>query len=330
MSENHCISLEEYSMEWIVKLCGPQDKNLDIIRDIFNCEVMIRDNTLNILCEEESTRTMIQSICTSIFDMMEHHIDVNARDVEYVCRLAKMNRLQELNLTYQKPIGKTVNGKLIYPKTIGQRYLFKCMCKSDIVFASGVAGTGKTYLAVVYAASLLKKGEISKIILTRPAVEAGESLGFLPGDLKEKVDPYLRPLYDALHDTLGNEQVEKLLEKEVIEIAPLAYMRGRTLDNAFIILDEAQNSTRAQMKMFLTRMGFHSRIVITGDVTQIDLIKKKDSGLLNAKQLLDGIEGISFVELTSLDVVRNPLVQKIIERYEKEEENDDKNFINRG
>ena len=252
--------------------------------------------------------------------MMEQHLDVQPRDIEYVCRLAKLHRLHELSLTYQKPIGKTVNGKLIYPKTIGQRYLFQCMCKSEIVFASGVAGTGKTYLAVVYAASLLKKGEIRKIILTRPAVEAGENLGFLPGDLKEKVDPYLRPLYDALYDTLGQEQVEKLLEKEVIEIAPLAYMRGRTLDNAFIILDEAQNTTRAQMKMFLTRMGFHSRIVITGDVTQIDLIKKKDSGLLNAKQLLEGIEGISFVELTSLDVVRNPLVQKIIERYEQEEE----------
>ena len=212
-----------------------------------------------------------------------------------------------------------MNGKLIYPKTIGQRNLFCCMCKSEIVFASGVAGTGKTYLAVVYAATLLKKGEIRKIVLTRPAVEAGENLGFLPGDLKEKVDPYLRPLYDALYDVLGKEQVEKLLEKEIIEIAPLAYMRGRTLDNAFIILDEAQNTTRAQMKMFLTRMGYHSRIVITGDVSQIDLIRKKDSGLVNAKAILDGIEGISFVELTSLDVVRHPLVQKIIERYDREE-----------
>ena len=259
--------------------------------------------------------------------MMEAHIEVSGRDIEYACRLAKLNRLQELSTTYQKAIGKTVNGKLIYPKTIGQRHLFKCMCNSEIVFATGVAGTGKTYLAVVYAADLLKKGEIRKIILTRPAVEAGENLGFLPGDLKEKVDPYLRPLYDALYDTLGQEQVEKLLEKEVIEIAPLAYMRGRTLDNAFIILDEAQNTTRAQMKMFLTRMGFHSRIVITGDVTQIDLIKKRDSGLLNAKHLLSGIEGISFVELTSLDVVRNPLVQKIIERYEQEEERYGKDFI---
>lgn len=326
MSEQYSISLETYPMEWVVKLCGAQDKNLGLIREAFNCEIIMRDNTLRVLSDDAGVFQKIKEVVEALFEMMSQHIDIQERDIEYALRLAKLGRLDELSTTYQKPIGKTVNGKLIYPKTIGQRHLFKCMSKSEIVFATGVAGTGKTYLAVVYAASLLKKGEIRKIILTRPAVEAGENLGFLPGDLKEKVDPYLRPLYDALYDTLGNEQVEKLLEKEVIEIAPLAYMRGRTLDNAFIILDEAQNTTRAQMKMFLTRMGFHSRIVITGDVTQIDLIKKRDSGLLNAKQLLSGIEGISFVELTSLDVVRNPLVQKIIERYEKEEEENGKDF----
>ena len=327
MSEQFRIALEEYPMEWIVKLCGAQDKHLELLRNAFSCDIIMRDNELRILSEDAVTFHSIESVVKALFNMMEAHIDVSGRDIEYACRLAKLNRLQELSTTYQKAIGKTVNGKLIYPKTIGQRHLFKCMCNSEIVFATGVAGTGKTYLAVVYAADLLKKGEIRKIILTRPAVEAGENLGFLPGDLKEKVDPYLRPLYDALDDTLGQEQVEKLLEKEVIEIAPLAYMRGRTLDNAFIILDEAQNTTRAQMKMFLPRMGFHSRIVITGDVTQIDLIKKRDSGLLNAKHLLSGIEGISFVELTSLDVVRNPLVQKIIERYEQEEERYGKDFI---
>lgn len=328
MSEQYSISLETYPMEWVVKLCGAQDKNLGLIREAFGCELIMRDNTLRVLQASEAVFHKIEEVVSSLFEMMSCHIDVSERDIQYALRLAELGRLDELSSTYQKPIGKTVNGKLIYPKTIGQRHLFKCMSKSEIVFATGVAGTGKTYLAVVYAASLLKKGEIRKIILTRPAVEAGENLGFLPGDLKEKVDPYLRPLYDALYDTLGNEQVEKLLEKEIIEIAPLAYMRGRTLDNAFIILDEAQNTTRAQMKMFLTRMGFHSRIVITGDITQIDLIKKRDSGLLNAKQLLSGIEGISFVELTSLDVVRNPLVQKIIERYEKEEEKNGKDLIN--
>lgn len=320
MKKEYTIALEEYPMDWVVTLCGTQDKHLGVLCEAFACDLIMRDNQLRVLTQEEAVFHKIHAIIIALFDMMAQHIEVRERDIEYACRLASLDRLHELASTYQKALGKTYHGKLIYPKTIGQRYMFKCMCHSEIVFATGVAGTGKTYLAVVYAVSLLKKGEISKIILTRPAVEAGENLGFLPGDLKEKVDPYLRPLYDALYDTLGNEQVEKLLEKEVIEIAPLAYMRGRTLDHAFIILDEAQNTTRAQMKMFLTRMGFHSRIVITGDITQIDLIKKRDSGLLNAKQLLSQIEGISFVELTSLDVVRHPLVQKIIERYEQEEE----------
>ncbi len=189
------------------------------------------------------------------------------------------------------------------------------MEKKTIVFAVGPAGTGKTYLAVAYAVSMLKKGEIHRIILTRPAVEAGESLGFLPGDLKEKVDPYLRPLYDALHDLMGVETTEKLIEKGTIEIAPLAYMRGRTLDDAVIILDEAQNTTPAQMKMFLTRLGFQSRMIITGDVTQLDLPKSQCSGLIDAVDLLKGIEEIGVLQLSSDDVVRHPLVQKIIDRY---------------
>ena len=325
----YTMELEAYTMDQLVKLCGPNDTHLDMIRKQFHAELILRDNTFSIMCEDEVTCQRIKDVLQALLKMISHHLDVALRDVEYCCRLAVLNKLDEMPTAYEHAVGKTVNGKLIYPKTIGQRKLCKAMETSEIVFATGVAGTGKTYLAVVYAASLLKKGDIRKIILTRPAVEAGENLGFLPGDLKEKVDPYLRPLYDALHDTLGGETVEKLMEKEVIEIAPLAYMRGRTLDNAFIILDEAQNTTRAQMKMFLTRMGFYSRIVITGDVTQIDLIKKRDSGLLNAKQLLEGIEGISFVELTSLDVVRHPLVQKIIERYEEEEERNGEDFINR-
>ncbi|MDE6476160.1 MAG: PhoH family protein [Erysipelotrichaceae bacterium] len=313
------LSLQEYTIEEIMKLCGPQDVHINILRDIFHIDIVVRDNQIFLLSEDENVQKNISSVVNALLEMITQKIEVTQRDVIYACKLAKLQKLDQLSATYQEAIGKTVQGKRIYPKTIGQRYLYKCMKNSEIVFATGVAGTGKTYLAVVYAASLLKKGEIQKIILTRPAVEAGESLGFLPGDLKEKVDPYLRPLYDALYEVLGAETVEKFMEKEIIEIAPLAYMRGRTLNQAFIILDEAQNTTQAQMKMFLTRMGFHSRIVITGDITQIDLIHKKDSGLLNAKQLLEGIPGISFVELTSLDVVRNPLVQKIIERYEQEE-----------
>ncbi|MCI8850549.1 MAG: PhoH family protein [Erysipelotrichaceae bacterium] len=318
MSEKYSISLADYTMEQVAALCGTKDCHLDILRKAFACDLIVRDMQL-ILLGEEAIKEQVSECVFALLEMIAHPIEINEQDVIYASKLAKQDKLKQLSLTYQKPIAKTVHGKLIYPKTIGQRYLYKCMATNDIVFASGVAGTGKTYLAVAYAANLLKKGEISKLILTRPAVEAGESLGFLPGDLKEKVDPYLRPLYDALHDMLGAEQVQKLLEKEVIEIAPLAYMRGRTLNNAFIILDEAQNTTKAQMKMFLTRMGFHSKIVITGDITQIDLIQKSASGLVNAKQLLEGIEGIAFAELTSLDVVRNPLVQRIIERYEQEE-----------
>lgn len=319
MSEKFTINLQDCSMDEIVQLCGTKDTNLHILQEMLDCDIVLRDMNLHVLSEDKKKQKIVEAVVQALLEMIAHPLEISERDVIYAVKLAKLGKIEQLSTTYQKPIGKTIHGKTIYPKTIGQRYMFKCMANSDIVFASGVAGTGKTYLAVVYAVSLLKKGEINKIILTRPAVEAGESLGFLPGDLKEKVDPYLRPLYDALHDTLGNEQVEKLMEKEIIEIAPLAYMRGRTLDQAFIILDEAQNTTKAQMKMFLTRMGFHSKIVITGDITQIDLIRKGDSGLLNAKQLLEGIEGISFVELTSLDVVRNPLVQKIIERYEQEE-----------
>ena len=214
-------------------------------------------------------------------------------------------------------IGRTLTGKAIAPKTKGQYSFVKAVEDNAIVFAIGPAGTGKTYLAVIRAVSAMKKGEVKRIVLTRPAVEAGESLGFLPGDLKEKVDPYLTPLYDALHDMLGVEQTEKLIEKGTIEIAPLAYMRGRTLDDSFVILDEAQNTTPAQMKMFLTRLGFNSKMVITGDNTQIDLKTGTKSGLDDAANILKDIEGIKIIHLTSDDVVRNPLVQKIIERYSK-------------
>lgn len=205
---------------------------------------------------------------------------------------------------------------MIYPKTLGQKDYYFALKNNDVVFGIGPAGTGKTYLAVVFAVDALKNNVVKKIVLTRPAVEAGENLGFLPGDLKEKVDPYLRPLYDALHDMLGVEQTERLIEKGVIEIAPLAYMRGRTLEDAYVILDEAQNTTDNQMKMFLTRLGFNSKMIITGDVTQIDLPRGVESGLIKALRILKGVKGISFVELTALDVVRHPVVQRIIERYE--------------
>ncbi|MCL6617395.1 MAG: PhoH family protein, partial [Anoxybacillus ayderensis] len=217
---------------------------------------------------------------------------------------------------YDEEITKNAKGKPVRVKTLGQRQYITAIKQHDLVFGIGPAGTGKTYLAVVMAVQALKNGQVKRIILTRPAVEAGENLGFLPGDLKEKVDPYLRPLYDALHDVLGHEHTQRLIERGAIEIAPLAYMRGRTLDDAFVILDEAQNTTPSQMKMFLTRLGFGSKMVITGDISQVDLPKGVRSGLAIAKDILTNVSGISFVFLEQADVVRHPLVGKIIAAYE--------------
>lgn len=320
MNNSYRINLEQLSLDQINDLFAPQEKNLDVLRSFYHIDFIYRNNELLVMSEDERLCKQINDVISYLINCIQNKQTVGESEILFAAKLAKHQRLDKLQELHKEMIAKTVNGKPIYPKTLGQAYLYKCMKEKDITFALGVAGTGKTYLSVMYAANLLKKGEINKIILTRPAVEAGETLGFLPGDLKEKVDPYLRPLYDALHDALGVEMTEKLMEKEVIEIAPLAYMRGRTLENAFIILDEAQNSTRAQLKMFLTRMGYHSKIIVTGDITQIDLIKKKDSGLLTSREILGSIPGIAFVELTSLDVVRHPLVQKIIEAYEEFED----------
>jgi phosphate starvation-inducible protein PhoH and related proteins len=235
----------------------------------------------------------------------------------YAIQMAQKGTLEYFVNLYDEEIAKNVKGKTIRIKTLGQRQYVMAIKKNDLVFGIGPAGTGKTYLAVVMAVNALKNGQVNRIILTRPAVEAGESLGFLPGDLKEKVDPYLRPLYDALHDILGTEHTQRLIERGTIEIAPLAYMRGRTLDDAFVILDEAQNTTHAQMKMFLTRLGFGSKMVITGDQTQVDLPKGVKSGLNVAEEILLDVKGISFVFLEQSDVVRHPLVGRIIEAYGK-------------
>lgn len=316
---NTSISLEELTMDQVKTLFAPQEKNIEIVKDFYHVNILYKENGLHILCNRAKIINQVKDVLEYMIYCVMHNKILSETEIYSACKLAKFQKLSRLQELTKEMIAKTVNGKPIYPKSLGQSFLYKSMQENDIVFALGVAGTGKTYLSVMYAVSLLKKGTINKIILTRPAVEAGENLGFLPGDLKEKVDPYLRPLYDALHDALGVETCERLMEKEIIEIAPLAYMRGRTLENAFIILDEAQNTTKAQLKMFLTRMGFHSKIIVTGDITQIDLIKKRDSGLLNAKEILYGIDGIQFVELSSLDVVRHPLVQKIIDAYEKYE-----------
>ncbi|MCR5372257.1 MAG: PhoH family protein [Solobacterium sp.] len=300
-----------------ISLIGTEDRNLKTLSDCFGKEISFRDNTFTVQNCDDVICRQITDVIHALYEVAKKNQPVTEQDVIYACRLVSKSEevgFEELGNTV---IGRTLTGKTIAPKTKGQLAFVRAMEQKSIVFAIGPAGTGKTYLAVIKAVSSLKKGEVKRIVLTRPAVEAGENLGFLPGDMKEKVDPYLTPLYDALHDMLGVEQTEKLIEKGTIEIAPLAFMRGRTLDDSFVILDEAQNTTPAQMKMFLTRLGFRSRMVITGDVTQIDLKIGTKSGLIDAAEILGGIDEITILHLTSDDVVRHPLVQKIIEKYEK-------------
>ena len=307
------IDLSNYDVNAIQIFVGNQDTHLQVLHKAFKTDFILRDQQLKFDSEQFDE---IQQVVSTCFDLIESKHKLNEQDVNYLCRLAKRHQLNRFDLSHLQPVAKTKSGKLIYPKTLGQAILCDAFYHNDIIFASGVAGTGKTYLAVCYAVMQLKKENVEKIILTRPAVEAGESLGFLPGDMKDKVDPYLRPLYDALYDMLGVETVERLMEKQVIEVAPLAFMRGRTLNKAVVILDEAQNTTQAQMKMFLTRMGQNAQMIINGDITQIDLIRKEQSGLVQATQILKGIDRIAFVQMSADDVVRHPLVQKIIERYE--------------
>lgn len=268
----------------------------------------------------ESDLRSLQQFFDTVLQLIRSGLTVGERDVRYAFELAREMKADQLLALFQGEITTTFRGKPIVPKTLGQRHYITMLRKKDIVFGIGPAGTGKTYLAVVSAVAALKEGRVKRILLTRPAVEAGENLGFLPGDMQEKVDPYLRPLYDALNDVLGPEGVAKALERGMIEIAPLAYMRGRTLDDSFVILDEAQNTTGEQMKMFLTRLGFGSRMVITGDVTQIDLPKGKKSGLNEAQRILKDIPEIGLVYFSEQDVVRHALVQKIIVAYQRDDE----------
>ncbi|MBY6035442.1 PhoH family protein [Fictibacillus nanhaiensis] len=296
-------------------LFGPNDAFLKVIEDKLNVNIVTRGEDI-LVSGELAKAEMVEETLFVLLKLVRKGIKISERDIVYAVQLAEKNMLDELSELYEEDIAVTAKGKPIRVKTLGQRHYVQSMRKRDLVFGIGPAGTGKTYLAVVMAVNALKDGKMKKIVLTRPAVEAGESLGFLPGDLKEKVDPYLRPLYDALHDLLGAEHTERLIERGTIEIAPLAYMRGRTLDESFVILDEAQNTTPEQMKMFLTRLGFGSKMVITGDLTQIDLPRGKESGLKVTEKRLEGVNGIDFIYLKQLDVVRHPLVQRIIEAYE--------------
>ncbi len=295
-------------------LFGQNDSYLRLIERSFDVKIVARDCNIEITGDKNESEQVIR-VFEELLSLIRNGHIIKSDDVKYAIRMIKGGK--ELNLDEIASGAITVfSNKIIRPKTRGQKLYVSAMREYDLVFGIGPAGTGKTYLAMAMAVSALKKGEVGRIILTRPAVEAGERLGFLPGDLLAKVDPYLRPLYDALYDMMPMDKAEMLMERSIIEVAPLAFMRGRTLNNSFVILDEAQNSTCEQMKMFLTRLGFDSRAVVTGDITQIDLPQDKKSGLLEAQVVLSNIDGIKFSYLTSEDVVRHELVQKIIDAYE--------------
>lgn len=300
-----------------LELFGPNDKWLNIIQNNTNAQILTRQENIIIQGDIQEVER-ITDLFYVLIELIMNENRLVERDIYYALELSKDNMVKELLELYNEKLITTFKGKEIKVKSLGQRHYASTIKKKDIVFGIGPAGTGKTYLAVVLAVAALKQGLVKKIVLTRPAVEAGENLGFLPGDLQEKVDPYLRPIYDALYDILGVEQVSKFLERGMIEIAPLAYMRGRTLDDSFVILDEAQNTTPEQMKMFLTRLGFGSKMVITGDITQIDLPSKIKSGLREAERILKDIDDIGFIYLSEHDVVRHYLVQKIIVAYEQD------------
>lgn len=317
MEKTKKIKLQNTSLNQIKLLFGENDKNISIIEQHFGVSINYKENEILITNHKVANLDMVAAVIEVLLNLIKNYYSIDSKTVEQAIMLSSSHQLDMLEQLHTYSVVKTVTNKNIAPKTLGQLWYVKALSNYDIVIAVGPAGTGKTYLAVANAVSMLKNGTVKKIILTRPAVEAGESLGFLPGDLKEKIDPYLQPLYQALYDMLGKESVEKMIEKGTIEIAPLAYMRGRTLEDAYILLDEAQNTTILQLKMFLTRLGIHSKMVVTGDITQIDLPPKAKSGLIVAKDILKDIKEIGFIKLNSSDVCRNPLVQKIIDAYDK-------------
>lgn len=299
------------------ELFGNLDVNLDYIREVTSADIIQRDDELIIKAESEKAIDKASRILDELMSAIDAGEVLDKQKVQYIISLSEEGISYKESRVNKDVICFTHKGKPLKPKTLGQKNYVNSIRNKDIVFGVGPAGTGKTYIAVAMAINAYKNKEVQKIILARPAVEAGERLGFLPGDLQDKVDPYLRPLYDALYDVLGRDAALRLKEKEVIEVVPLAYMRGRTLDNSFIILDEAQNTTREQMKMFLTRMGFGSKVVVTGDVTQIDLPRGKKSGLVEALRVLKNIRDIDICYLKDTDVVRHELVKKIINAYDQ-------------
>ena len=318
MTEQHPYSqtLIISNPDWLLAILGNQDHHIQLLEEHFEVLITTRGEQLTITGRQAAVELTLE-VVNQLVQLLERHITPHTMDIVTAIKMAQNNTLDYFLNLYEEVIGRATDGRAIRVKNFGQLQYTRAIAKQDVVFGIGPAGTGKTFLAVVLAVQALKEGRVKKIILTRPAVEAGESLGFLPGDLKEKVDPYLRPVYDALYTIYGAEQTNRLMERGVIEIAPLAYMRGRTLDDAFVILDEAQNTTIAQMKMFLTRLGFGSKMIINGDRTQIDLPKGVKSGLVDAQSKLKGIDRIQFVTFDAFDVVRHPVVADIIKAYSR-------------
>lgn len=301
------------------RLSGVNDENIEAIQDRFPVNLAAKGCDIHISGPDEAPVLMVRDLLLQLSSVAAKGHDIYAADVRRAMDALAEGKEPRLEALFTEVICVTAKGKPIRAKTAGQRAYVSAIKNNDILFAVGPAGTGKTYLAVCHAVSMLKSGEVGRVVLVRPAVEAGESLGFLPGDLREKVEPYVRPLYDAFYDLLTPERFARYIDKGVIEIAPLAYMRGRTLNESFIILDEAQNTTPEQMKMFLTRLGFGSKAVVTGDVTQIDLPIGKESGLNVVRSILQGIKGIDFFDLTHSDIVRHEIVQKVVKAYERYE-----------
>lgn len=306
-------------MDTLIRLFGAFDENIKVVCEYFDVRVMQKCGQ-SCLTGEESNVDKALSVVKKLAKIIESNQPLDLGGVKYICQCASDNKLDEVDQLMSNAVAVTFRGKPIKAKTVGQKKYVDAINNNTVTFGIGPAGTGKTYLAVAMAVNHYKQKKVERIILTRPAVEAGEKLGFLPGDLQEKINPYLRPLYDALQEMLGLDNYNKMMERGVIEIAPLAYMRGRTLNNAFIILDEAQNTTKEQIKMFLTRLGENSKMVITGDLTQVDLPEGKVSGLKLASKILKDVPDISINSLTNKDVVRNPLVQLIVKAYESYEE----------
>lgn len=315
---NNVVTFTPSDPKNIVNLVGINDANLKLLEETYDISIVENGNTIQ-LSGDESTVASAVAVLNALDKVITDGIMISATDVISASKMAEKGTLEYFGELYNQVLIRDSKKRPIRVKNMGQKRYVDAIRQYDVVFGMGPAGTGKTFLAVVMAISAFKKGEVSRIIVTRPAVEAGESLGFLPGDLKEKVDPYLRPIYDSLFTILGVETTSRLMDRGLIEVAPLAYMRGRTLDDAFVILDEAQNTTHAQMKMFLTRVGFNSKMVVNGDQTQIDLPGRARSGLLESEKILANVEQVKFIKFSFNDVVRHPVVAKIVKAYEEEE-----------